>query len=160
MPIRVWRPEGWKQRRAPGVPLWALLLIVVGKAISIPFRPLGWLLSRASLRRFTGQARHEFELCFPEAEIEVVAAQNLPGGWPSATLDIEGLRVSVWTHMGEYGGSIDAASSEEGPLAEEAIHRKSFGSLAEVADAVVRAVRHGRADHEVNNNSAQAGNLE
>jgi hypothetical protein len=158
MPVRVWRPEGWKQRRAPGAPIWLRIGASVARALSIPFRPFIWVLDRVYLKRFQNEVIREFEGSFP-GRTSTVVRSGTTYGYPFVVIDLADLRIEMWTHMGEYGGSVDAVSSAENMLADEAIHGKSFGSTAEVAEAVARAVRQKHAEHKVPADSAQANDL-
>jgi hypothetical protein len=159
MPIRVWKPEDWKPRRSSSTPIWARIVLGVVRVLSVPFRPIGWLLERKNLGRFRNEVIRNFEGAFPGRTATVVR-WGKANGWPLVVINVANMQVEVWTHMGEFGGFVGAASTAQELRAQEAVNGRSFRSVAEVAEAAADAVRRGHAEHEVQGNSAQAGNLE
>jgi hypothetical protein len=139
-PIRVWRPEGWKPRRNnPQAPVWMRVVAFVFQVFSIPFRPIGWVVNRLYLAKFRREVFREFEGAFPGKTV-ILVRSLAPYGWPSATVDIGEMRISVSTHMGDFNASVevprDAVSSSatrDYVALETECSRHTFGSVREVA---------------------------
>jgi hypothetical protein len=112
IPIQAWPLEGRKPRWQQGSLILLTFVARVFRATSIPFRPLGRFLDRRYLRRFTEEVLREFEGAFPGEAVTIVQCQT-DFGWPRTTIRVGEVEITVWTHMGEYGGRV-AEKSEAG----------------------------------------------
>ena len=141
-PIRVWKPEGWKLGRRGHVSLpWriaGLLFRILGVVLRPLSEPLYWITDR----RFARDVVRELAGAFPGRVVRVARVWHDSSGWPTATVGVGDLIVSVSTHMGEYGGRLErgAERATEGIRA-KAVSNETFYSIREVAEAIALQVK-------------------